>query len=222
MLVQSWTCKNFWTSIENNRTGETLERFSWNLRAGSYCVSVMEITSISMTRLIAIQRTKEYSRRCWHTTRPWDREVRRYGTFERYGIHHALLGVRRLISSRPVIKCGYPFLAFINPARTFSRRNAIESMRMRDKVVVSQDGAEKIEGYFRQVIFDTLFFNWSIFLIVNLGMDEIWNKFLKWTFRLTKNIYLYYIYRMLSRFAIVCKRLCVRKKTNTSLYCCVN
>lgn len=52
-------------------------------------------------------------------------------------------------------------------------------MRMRDKVVVSQDGAEKIEGYFRQVIFDTLFFNWSIFLIVNLVMDEIWNKFLK-------------------------------------------
>lgn len=108
---------------------------------------------------------------CWHTTRPWDREVRRYGTFERYGIHHALLGVRRLISSRPVIKCGYPFLAFINPARTFSRRNATESMRMRDKVVVSQDGAEKIEGYFRQVIFDSLFFNWSIFLI------WLWMKF---------------------------------------------
>lgn len=25
MLVQSWICKNFWSSIENNRTGETLE-----------------------------------------------------------------------------------------------------------------------------------------------------------------------------------------------------
>lgn len=33
-------------------------------------------------------------------------------------MHHALLGVRRLISSRPVIKCGYPFLPFLHPART--------------------------------------------------------------------------------------------------------
>ena len=75
------------------------------------------ITSVSMIRWSAvIQRPKEYSRRSWHTVRPWDREVRRYGTFERYGMHHALLGVRRLISSRPVIKCGYSFLAFINPA----------------------------------------------------------------------------------------------------------
>lgn len=43
---------------------------------------------------------------------------------------------------------------------------------MRDKVVVSQDGAEKIEGYFRQVIFEL------IFLIVDLVMDGICNKFL--------------------------------------------
>lgn len=45
-------------------------------------------------------------------------------------------------------------------------------MRMRDKVVVSQDDAEKIEGYFRQVIFEL------IFLIVDLVMDGICNKFL--------------------------------------------
>lgn len=78
----------------------------------------------------AIQRTREYSRRCVGTQLVL--ETGRYvitGTFERYGIHHALLGVRRLISSRPVIKCGYPFLAFINPARTFSRRNAIAHAR---------------------------------------------------------------------------------------------
>lgn len=78
---------------------------------------------------------------------------------------------------------------------------------MRDKVVVSQDGAEKIEGYFRQVIFERVF---------DRGSGGIWNKCLRWTRkfreRSTKNVDLYYIYRVLGRFAIVCERLCVRKK----------
>lgn len=81
---------------------------------------------------------------------------------------------------------------------------------MRDKVVVSQDGAEKIEGYFRQVIFERVF---------DRGSGYGWNLEqinLKWTRkfreRSTKNVDLYYIYRVLGRFAIVCERLCVRKK----------
>lgn len=43
--------------------------------------------------------------------------------------------------------------------------------RMRGEVVVSQDGAEKIEGYFWPVIFELV----DVLLIV----DGIWNRFLK-------------------------------------------
>lgn len=55
---------------------------------------------------------------------------------------------------------------------------------MRGEVVVSQDGAEKIEGYFRPVIFELV----DVLLIV----DGIWNRFLKRLkfreSRLTKNV----------------------------------
>lgn len=67
-------------------------------------------------------------------------------------------------------------------------------MRMRDKVVVSQDGAEKIEGYFRQVIFELVRvfdresgYEWNL--------EQMFKVDAKIS-RLTKNVDLYYIHRV--------------------------